>query len=149
MTATNHGLVGSVVAITLHRYPLLAIAVAPFTHFILDAIPHYGDSSLDLRSGKFFRILFSDMALAVLSTLLIAFVWSQIAWLIILCAFLAASPDLMWLWLEYIKPTDRKNWPLIARFHSLIQWSQTRPGFIVETIWFFVLFPTLLIIGIY
>lgn len=147
MTATNHGLFGAVIAITLSKYPAVAIAISPFSHFLLDALPHFGDNSMSVHSKKFYRILFSDMTLAVVSTLAVAWFWQDIALLIVVCAFLAASPDLMWLWFEYIKPTKRNRMPWYARFHSWIQWSQTKPGVIVESLWFLILFPSLIFIG--
>lgn len=147
MTATNHGLMGSIIAIGLQRYPAVALTLSPLSHFVLDAIPHFGDDNVSLHSKKFFKILSVDMTLAVVSTLAVAFYWREIALLVVVCAFLAASPDLMWLYLEYIKPTPDKHRPRLARFHSWIQWSQTPHGFITEIVWFMVLFPSLIIIG--
>lgn len=147
MTATNHGLFGVVIAVTMQRYPAVAIAVAPFSHFLLDALPHFSPK-VSPKSKQFFRILFADMTLAVASTLYIAWVWSDIALLVVVCAFLAASPDLMWMYYEYLKPTPRKKWGRLAKFHSRIQWSQTPPGFVVELIWFAILLPSLIIIGV-
>ncbi|MDQ3065050.1 MAG: hypothetical protein M3Q36_02155 [bacterium] len=145
MTATNHGLFGAVIAITLQRYPVLAIVIAPFTHFVLDAIPHFGDDKkLDLKSKKFFRILIFDCSLAVISTLIIAWFWKEIFVLVVVCAFLAASPDIMWIYYEYINPKLKQK-HLLPRFHSWIQWSQTPHGTYVELIWFLILFPTLII----
>lgn len=145
MTATNHGLFGAVIAITLQKYPAVAIAIAPFSHFLLDAIPHFGTNG-DVRSKKFFRILFIDCTLAVVSTLAVAWFHADIAPLVVACAFLAASPDLMWIYYEYInKPLKKKH--LVPRFHSWIQWSQTGPGIIVEAIWFVFFFGGLLFAG--
>lgn len=147
MTATNHGLMGAVIAVSLQRYPAVAIAAAPFTHFLLDAIPHFGGLP-STKSRLFFRILFADMTLAVASTLLVAWFWQNIALLVVVCAFLAASPDLMWLWLEYIRPTPQKKWPWYARLHAWVQWSQTGRGVIVEAIWFVVFFVGLMYVGL-
>lgn len=145
MTATNHGLFGAVIAITLRNHPAVAIAIAPLSHFLLDAIPHAG-GKYDLRSRKFFRILFADCTLAVVSTLAVVWVWHEIALLVVVCAFLAASPDLMWIYYEYINPKLRKV-HLLPRFHSWIQWSQTAPGWYVEAVWFIILFPVLMLTG--
>ncbi len=147
MTATNHGLFGALIAISLQKYPAVAITMAPFSHFLLDAIPHYADLNMSLKSKKFFRILYSDMALAVVSTLTVAWFWPEIALLVVVCAFLAASPDLMWLYYEYIKPTPRDKRDKIAHFHAWIQWSQTKSGKYVEYIWFLLLFPSLIFFG--
>lgn len=148
MTATNHGLFGSTLAIILQKYPIIAIAIAPCSHFLLDMIPHFGDKHLSLKSKKFFRILFADMTLAVASTLLIAWLWPDVAPLVVVCAFLAASPDLMWLYYEYIHPTPQKKWGKIAKFHSWIQWSQTPKGVIYEGMWFTAFFGTLIFLGV-
>ncbi|MBA2279108.1 hypothetical protein H0V99_01540 [Candidatus Saccharibacteria bacterium] len=145
MTATNHGLMGAVIAITLQKYPPLAITVSLLSHFLLDAFPHFGDGKMSLHSRRFYGILFTDMTLAVVSTLAVAWFWFEIALLVVGCAFLAASPDLMWLYYEYLKPKLKLG--RLARFHSRIQWSQSPPGLMVEFIWFIVLFPTLIYIG--
>lgn len=147
MTATNHGLAGATIAIVLQKYPAVAVAVAPFSHFLLDMIPHYSDDSLNKSSRKFVRNLFIDMTLAVVSTLAVAWFWPDIALLVVACAFLAASPDLMWLYYQILRPTPYKKLPWFARFHSKIQWSETRPGIVMELVWFAVLFPTLIFIG--
>lgn len=144
MTATNHGLFGSLIAITLQKYPAVAIAVSPFTHFMLDAIPHYGNGrNGDVSSKKFFKILLFDCLTAVITTLVIAWFWRDIALLVIACAFLAASPDLMWIYYQYINPKLMKK-HIVPRFHSWIQWSQTPHGTYVELMWFFILFPALI-----
>ncbi len=147
MTATNHGLFGSFIAITLQAHPVVALAVAPFSHFLLDAIPHFGGNDLDLRGRKFLTILSFDAFLAVVTTLLLAWIWSDIALLLIACAFLAASPDLMWIYYEYInKPRAKKD--IVPRFHSWIQWSQTHKGAYVEAVWFLTFFGGLVYVGL-
>lgn len=146
MTATNHGLFGSVIAIALQSHPVVAVVVAPFSHFLLDAIPHYGSDG-DIRSRKFFRNLSLDAMLAVVTTLIVAWLWRDMALLVVACAFLAASPDLMWIYYEYINPKLKKK-HLIPRFHSWIQWSQTGKGIVVEAVWFIVFFGGLILAGL-
>lgn len=146
MTATNHGLFGALLAVSLQKYPAVALAVAPFSHFLLDALPHYGNAKMSLKSRKFFRILLADCTIAVLTTLAVAWFWPHIALLVVVCAFLAASPDLMWIYYEYINVRLRTK-HLVPRFHSWIQWSQTPAGGFVELVWFVLLFPALLIAG--
>lgn len=147
MTATNHGLFGSFIAIALQAHPAVAIGIAPFSHFLLDALPHYNYQGVSIYSKKFAKILIFDAFLAVITTLIIAWIWSEIALLVIVCAFLAASPDLMWIYYEYInKPLKTKH--LIPRFHSWIQWSATSKGLIVELAWFVVFFTGLVYTGL-
>jgi hypothetical protein len=147
LTATNHGLFGALIAVSMQKYPAVAVALSPLSHFLLDAIPHYSDLNVGLHSRKFFKTLFFDMTLAVASTLAIAWIWRDIALLVVVCAFLAASPDLMWLYYEYLKPTPREKRGKLAHFHGWIQWSQTMHGKYVEFLWFIILFPCLVFIG--
>lgn len=147
MTATNHGLFGALIAISLQKYPGAAIAVAPFSHFLLDAMPHFGDKKMNIRGNKFLKILLIDALVAIISTLALAWVWSDIALLVVVCAFLAASPDLMWIYYEYINPKLKKV-HLVPRFHSWIQWSQTGPGIYIEAMWFLIFFVSLMYAGI-
>lgn len=149
MTATNHGLAGAIIAISLQKYPTAALVIAPLSHFLLDAIPHYGGlTGAEIRTKKFFRFLFADATLAVVSTLLVAWIWQEVALLIVVCAFLAASPDLMWIYYQY---SGRRlmNVHLLPRFHSWTQWSEHKTGLFVYTdaVWFVIFFPTLVIIG--
>lgn len=147
MTATNHGLFGSLLAISLQKYPIVAFAVAPFTHFLLDAIPHFGEGkTMNVSSKRFFKILIIDCMTAVITTLIVAWFWKEIALLVIACAFLAASPDLMWIYYEYVNPKLKKK-HLLPKFHSWIQWSQTSHGAYVELLWFLILFPSLIFAG--
>ena len=147
MTATNHGLFGSAIAVTLSAHPVLAIVIAPFSHFLLDAIPHYTDHSISLDSSKFLKILTADAVLAVFTTLLVAWAWSEIWWLVILCAFLAASPDLMWIYYEYINPKLKEK-HLVPKFHSWIQWKTTPSGIWIEAVWYIGFFSVLMYTGI-
>lgn len=147
MTATNHGLFGAVLAVTLHRYPAAAAVLALFSHCLLDALPHFGDDNMSLHSKKFYKILIFDCTLAVVSTLAVAWFWQDRALLVVVCAFLAASFDLMWLYFEYLKRVPRNELPWYARFHGWIQWSQTPSGAYVELAWFAFLFPLLIITG--
>lgn len=148
MTATNHGLFGAGLAVVFSSHPVVAIVVAPFSHFLLDAFPHYTDHSIDVKSKKFFtHILIPDAILAVVSTLILAVIWSEIWWLIILCSFLAASPDLMWIYYEYVNP-KLKIVHKIPRFHHWIQWWTKPSGIIIEIAWYVVLFSALVYFGV-
>lgn len=98
---------------------------------------------MDLHSKRFFRFLLIDATLAVVSTLCIAYIYSHIWWLVILCAFLAASPDIMWIYYVYIDESKAKK-HLISKFHSWIQWSQTPKGMYIEAAWFVIFFAGLI-----
>ncbi|QQS64540.1 hypothetical protein IPO96_03075 [Candidatus Saccharibacteria bacterium] len=145
MRAVNHGLTGAAIAVVA-RQPALAIPLAFASHFLCDAIPHSGTGDLSVRDPKFLKILYLDMALAVVTTLIVAAIWKQYWWSVISCAFLAASPDLMWLYYRYLH-TDKTH-GVLASFHKKIQWSETFRGYYLEAVWFVVFFGGLVYFGI-
>src|SRR6476469_9807431 len=102
MTATNHVLTGALIGLTVHSNPVLAIILALISHFVLDALPHYGDEN-HIRK-KFIVVLSYDLLLA--SMILISLVVMRpMYWqLTIACAIAAACPDLMWfpMWIREI-----------------------------------------------
>lgn len=137
MTATNHALSGALVGAIITQ-PVLAIPLAFASHFILDAIPHFGLDDIGGHTSKkntkiFHRILIIDAIL-----LLSVFVWFFVigaSWLVITCAIVAGSPDFVWAY-RYIfqekfgrqKPRS-KNW--LNNFHAKIQ-TQTINGAFIE-----------------
>jgi hypothetical protein len=40
MTLTTHAIVGAVIVDLMHAFPLLGLALAFGSHFVLDALPH-------------------------------------------------------------------------------------------------------------
>lgn len=141
MTATNHGLGGAFIAVVFAKYPAAALVLAPLSHFLLDSLPHFGFQKFNPKDKHFLYFLVGDALLAVGITLLLAVLWNEIWWLIILCAFLGASPDLMWYYYYYMRPNAKKD--PVARFHSWIQWSQTPRGMVIEIVWFTSIFSIL------
>lgn len=136
MTATNHALSGALIGLVVTQ-PVLALPLAFISHFVLDAIPHFGldDFGGHLKAKKkFHRILCVDAVL--LSLVIIFLIANGASWLVFACLFLAGSPDLIWAYRYVIKekfgkvPPSPKN--AFDRFHSNIQTSQTLQGIYVE-----------------
>jgi len=145
MTAQNHALAGTIIGLTVAN-PLVALPMAFLSHFVLDAIPHYDPPGKDvvarLRSRRF---VVEFLVLGGLLCFLVV-LWLYIArperWLAAcFAAFLATSPDFMWL-PRYInsvrhgKSGEYKNF--ITKFHSRIQWKTGPELWWVELIWFIV-----------
>lgn len=135
MTATNHALTGAAIA-TLVRQPYLAIPLAFVSHFACDALPHFG-INLKFGNKQMWRYLFAEfIAMLLLSTFLLVSGTSEPIFLLIVCAVVAMSPDLSWYYygkkgkLGKVSQLDPLN-----RFHSKIQWSQTKLGIIPEILW--------------
>jgi hypothetical protein len=94
MTATNHILAGSIIGALL---PLpIAIPLAFASHFVMDAIPHYGLDDHARKSVKMFKVIvFSDVTIMIVLSLLLAFLGQ---WAMLVCGLLAVSPDFVWVY---------------------------------------------------
>lgn len=139
MTATNHALTGAIIGLTIDK-PLLAIPLAFLSHFVCDAIPHFkfaGDFDNVAKSSKFARYLIIEAFLCFLIVLGLylkqPFHWQVAA----ICAFLATSPDFMWI-RKFISAKHNKKFheTLFDKFASKIQWFQRPIGAVVEIVWF-------------
>lgn len=138
MIATNHGLTGASIAILLADKPLIALPLAFMSHFVLDALPHSGfdDVGGHLKVSKkvFFGTLALDATLLFGSFLLLVFGGAPL--MVFACWFLAGSPDFAWAYRYVIKEKFGriKEAPKhgLNKFHSWIQWSQTRAGWFIE-----------------
>jgi hypothetical protein len=133
MTASNHVVTGAVIAAVIDK-PIIALPLAFISHFVLDALPHFG---WEKRDRTFLFILAADMAIAA-SVLLSIMMLQLLNWpLLVAAGIIASSPDLLWLYyLVYdLKGTQKAKGPF-ARFASKIQWSETTWGIIMETAWF-------------
>ncbi|HSW74808.1 MAG TPA: hypothetical protein VLG16_02965 [Candidatus Saccharimonadales bacterium] len=137
MTLTNHLLTGAIFAKVL---PLpLAIPLAFASHFVLDALPHFGFINIEERTkyNKLFgAIVLLDCLLSVaLSAWLISRGHSQ--WL--LAGFAAFSPDLVWIYrftveekFGKLKPTKGNRF---IQFHIKIQQYERAWGGLVELVY--------------
>ncbi len=139
MRAINHALTGTLIGLTIGE-PLIAIPVAFLSHFVCDAIPHYGSSLTDkeeIRSRLFRRLLYADVILCG-GLVWLLYIRQPIYWqLAALCAFAAASPD----WLSfnrYVRVNAHKQWrpSTYAKFATSIQWFERPIGAVVEAAWF-------------
>lgn len=142
MTSANHALTGAFIGLAV-GIPWIAVPVAFVSHFICDVIPHYdvpgATNEKRLASRRFWQlqiILGGSLGVAVIAALAAI---HRGQWLLaIICAAVAASPDILSL-PRYIsiKRTGhdiRERW-WFWRFHHSIQWFQEPVGIIVEIAW--------------
>ena len=138
MRAINHALTGAIIGLTVAQ-PVVALPLALASHFVLDALPHYGpkaDSSQWIRSDLFKYMLYID-AILCFAVVLILFVNSPVNWLLaVSCAFLAAAPDLI-SFRRYKKTLGHKKWRpnTYEKFATKIQWFERPIGAVVEVVW--------------
>lgn len=127
MIALNHTLTGAAIAIAV-KQPALAIPLAFLSHFVLDAIPHFGDVPIyTYGHPKFLYIAAADGLISIGSIWFIMACNPQLALVIGLGAFFAILPDLFWLG-HFARKW--KHW--FFTFHQKIQWFERPPGIMVE-----------------
>jgi hypothetical protein len=138
MTATNHALTGAIIGLAVGQ-PAIAVPAAFASHFVCDALPHYGSAKPDktIRSAGFRNYLVVEALLCFLVVLILAIARPPHWQLASLCAFLAASPDFFWI-NKYMTIRAGRTWHpnAFSRFAVGIQWFQRPIGAVVEAAWF-------------
>lgn len=134
MTATNHALSGALIGLAVTQ-PAIALPLAFASHFVLDAIPHFGIKfyESDKKRRFFHGYLLVDASL--LAVIIVALYLAGAGWLVFACLFLAGCPDFVQAYKYLFKPKFRtkpthEHW--FTKFHKGIQKSETEKGIFVE-----------------
>ena len=145
MTASNHVLTGATIAVVAQD-PWVVVPAALASHFILDAIPHFGvyahDNKLRNQSLLFRYVVLMDILLTVgLLILLPSMLSPFMSWFTVLLGMVFAFlPDAVWV-KGFIRDEVQnryevaKHWVTIM--HKRIQTFEKPIGIIVELTWFF------------
>jgi hypothetical protein len=148
MTATNHALTGTLIA-SLISNPGLAIIMAFASHFLLDALPHFGfKDNTDRYKGQLFKgVLIVDMVFFIIFLSLLLILELKISLVILLlCIFAAISPDITNIprFLRELKTKKEiKTNNFFIKFHTRIQKFERPWGIGVEVLVAIVLFSLL------
>lgn len=137
MTAINHALTGSLIGLAVHQ-PLLAIPAAFLSHIVCDIIPHYGNAKDEWIASRGFRnYLALDALLCVLLVVLLAASRPSGWALAAVCAFVATSPDFLWI-SKFVaaRRGQHHTFNRLEKFLADIQWFQRPIGAFVEMVWF-------------
>ena len=126
MTTSNHLYAGAAIAMAVPR-PLLALPLAVLSHFVLDALPHYGHPGakgyLDVIKHRLTLLMESVNIIGV--PLLVYLLMGQ-PWWVWMAAAAALLPDAVWVfryvWYERYGSLPVGN--LLTRFHHHIQWER-------------------------
>jgi hypothetical protein len=138
MRAINHAMTGAIIGLSVGN-PVVAAGLALASHFVLDAVPHHGDNRrYPISSRLFTKILMVDATLCVALVVMLFILlpwWTAAA--VSFCAFLATSPDLMWI--DRFMVARRKGGDpgirgRIQWFHAKVQWSETPQGKWIELV---------------
>lgn len=134
MIGLNHAMAGVIVAATVPA-PLVPIA-ALISHFVMDALPHFGSSETFKPYNRPFKwLLFFD---AIVCFLVLAggiWLFPDKWWFVIIGTFFATLPD--FLWLLQGKVSWMKKY---FTFAKRIQWSETPDGWTYEIAYFVLMF---------
>ncbi len=139
MTAINHALTGAVIGLVVGE-PLIALPAAFASHYLCDALPHFGvnvPENIKLKSRAFRDYLVAEAALCFLLVVCLAVFQPQHWFLAALCAFVAASPDFASA-NRYFKIRGDLPWQpsFYTAFANSIQWFERPIGALVEGAWF-------------
>jgi hypothetical protein len=140
MRAINHALTGAAIGLLVAE-PVIAVPAAFVSHYVCDAIPHYGRGiaeEKELNSTSFRVSLVVDAGLCALLVLILALRRPQHWVLAAVCAFVAASPDLLSI-NRYREA--RRNQPIKRNWYTKLandelQWFERPIGAVVEVAWF-------------
>jgi hypothetical protein len=143
MIATNHALTGTAIGLIVGE-PLLALPLSLLSHYICDALPHFAfttttdNSKKDrlMRSRLFRNYLIAEASLCLLIVAGLVMLQPSHWLLAAVCAFVAASPDLLSS-RRYFTIVSKKKWKpgLYTRFAHKIQWFERPIGAVVEAAW--------------
>jgi hypothetical protein len=133
MTASNHVVAGALIAAAIPQ-AAIAIPLAFISHFVMDALPHYGDNDNHSWLNRNFKyVLGADLLFtaAFLFTLAVA---QPVGWILLaICGLVAVSPDILWVpyFLADLKHEQREH-SRLAKVLKWIQWGEHPWGIYVE-----------------
>lgn len=139
MTTSNHILAGALIALTVHE-PVLIVPLAFASHFILDALPHYGYEGDGYKEALKYKLTYVMEALGFIGFVLLAVSGVFEKNFVMIAAFFAVLPDFEWPY-RYVfferkglKPPST----FMTRFHQNVQWCERSWGIIPEVVFFIV-----------
>lgn len=146
MTATNHAITAANLALVFKSWWVLPFAL--ISHFILDALPHYGEPGLEDRHVHFKVVAVFDLLFFVITFIVVLLTAGEYFWLIIASGFIAILPDSVWFYRYYLElkfgrlPKMNK----LTHFHAWIQWGERPLGWIFEIFWYIIMLSLYLIL---
>ena len=137
MTGSNHVVAGALIA-TAVTQPAAAIPLALASHFVMDALPHYGDTDKHSWLNRNFKYVLLTDALIGVSFMAALIIFQPAGWvLMVACALAAVAPDGIWLphYLATLRGEHREQ-GMFTRFSKWIQWGERPWGIYIEAVVF-------------
>lgn len=146
MTITNHILAGALIGLAV-KEPVLALPLAFGSHFVMDAMPHFGyKGNRGYGEALKHRLSYWVGIISLITTVLVValLIFNQL-WLALAAGIVAALPDLLGIYnyRKYEKHSQQAHGMLKAahvQFHRAIQWCERPWGVYVELVTFASLF---------
>lgn len=133
MTASNHVVAGAVIAAAVPQ-AAIALPLAFLSHFVMDALPHYGDNDKHSWLNRHFKYVLGIDLLLTVVFLVGLLVFQPSNWgLLALGGLVAVSPDILWLpyFLADLKH-EHKEHSKLAKLLKWIQWGERPRGIYIE-----------------
>ncbi len=145
MTITNHVVAGAVIGIAVGQ-PIVAIVLAFASHFLMDALPHFGYAgNKGFTEVLKHRLSYAVGIITLISTIaVIVLLAINGAWFAILTGIVAASPDAVG-WYNYVAFEKKGNSAksglalLHVKYHRRIQMFERPWGIYIEIVAFVLL----------
>lgn len=129
MTGFNHTLAGAIIAVIVPA-PVVPL-VALVSHFIMDALPHFGESAIFKPYNRAFKTLLIIDAILCFSALFFAWwLFPDHKVIITVGAFFAAGPDFLWLLQGKVRWLNG-----FFKFAKKIQWKELPEGWTYELLY--------------
>ncbi|HSX24021.1 MAG TPA: hypothetical protein VLE74_02885 [Candidatus Saccharimonadales bacterium] len=145
MSITNHVLTGAIIAIAV-KQPALALPLAYLSHFVLDALPHFGYPERGFGPALSHKLTYVYGFFNISALLVVLYVLRHRGILPYVAGFAALSPDFLWPYRYFGFERYGKEPPaagVITRFHQKIQWCERPWGIAAEVVWFGTMFGLL------
>lgn len=133
MTASNHVVAGAVIAAAVPQ-AAIALPLAFVSHFIMDALPHYGDNDNHSWLNRHFKYVLGVDLFLTAAFLIGLLIIQPTNWiLLVLAGLVAVSPDILWLpyFLADLKH-EQKEHSKLAKLLKWIQWGERPWGIYIE-----------------
>jgi len=147
MTTANHIITAGVISVAV-KQPVLVLPLALASHYIIDAIPHFGFDKDGFGVALKHKITYLELALDSAAIIYLIFLFRNQPVLIYVSAFISISPDFYWLYRYFGFERYGRKPPggRLTRFHEWIQWLQRPWGLGIEVVYFglaLILFKTI------
>jgi hypothetical protein len=131
MLFVNHALTGALLGLAIDD-PLVLAPTALASHFVLDALPHFGYTKLEVVHPRWVATGIADGVVAIAAVIALCLVRPQRVGHMVLGATAAVLPDLFYI------PEVLFGWHLDKwwrRLHDRIQWFEHPSGLVVDAVW--------------